>query len=103
MDFVAAGWCRAKNLRLNQAIKNLICGDLEIPLGVIWLGVARLKKTGLVYLLDMFGGWGGGGVVWFSVCEAPPDDWADGGSDWANGGNDVSFRYGDYGFSSTGI
>ena len=37
------------------------------------------------------------------MCEAPPDDWADGGSDWANGGNDVSFRYGDYGFSSTGI
>ena len=35
MDFVAAGWCRAKNLRLNQAIKNLICGDLEISLGVI--------------------------------------------------------------------
>ena len=43
-------------------IKNLNCGDLEIPLAVIRLGVI---PPGLVW------GKGGGGVVWFSVCEAP--------------------------------
>ena len=35
--------------------KNLICGDLEIPLVVIQLGVPGLKKARLLYLLDLFG------------------------------------------------
>ena len=37
-------------------MKNLTCGDLEILLVVIRLGVTRLKKTGLEYLLDSFVG-----------------------------------------------
>ena len=40
-----------KQLRLDQAIKNLTCGDLEISLVVI-----GLKKTGVVFLLGFFGG-----------------------------------------------
>ena len=45
-------------------MRNLICGDLEIPLVVIQMGVIGLKKTKLVYLLDFF--WGKreeGGVI----------------------------------------
>ena len=34
---------------------NLICGDLKILLVVIGLEVTGLKKTELVYLLDLFG------------------------------------------------
>ena len=41
-------------LRLNQTIRNLTSVDLEILLVVIRLGVTVLKKTGLVYLLDLF-------------------------------------------------
>ena len=98
MESVAAGWCTVKYLRHDQTIRNVICGDLEIPLVVIWLGVTRLKKTGLVCLLDFFF-WeeGGGGIMGFSVCEAPLDDWASGGS------VDVSFTYGESGFSSMEI
>ena len=40
---------------IDQTIKNLTCGDLEILLVVIRLGVTWLKKTGLVYLLDFLG------------------------------------------------
>ena len=36
-------------LRFNQTIRNLTCGNLEIPLVVIRLGVTRLKKTRVVY------------------------------------------------------
>ena len=42
-------------MRLDQAV-NLTCGGLEILLVVIPLGVTRLKKTGFLYLLDLFGG-----------------------------------------------
>ena len=35
-------------------IRNLICEDLKIPLLVIRLEVTGLKKTRLVYLLDLF-------------------------------------------------
>ena len=34
-----------KQLRLEQAIRNLTCDDLEIPLVLIGLGVTALKKT----------------------------------------------------------
>ena len=37
-------------------------------------------------------------MVLFSVCEAPLDDWANGG-----GFVDVFFTYGEYGSSSLGI
>ena len=43
-------------MRLDQTIKILNCGDLEIPLVAIRLGVTGLKKTGLVYFLDLFRG-----------------------------------------------
>ena len=36
---------------LDQAIRNLTCSDLEIPLVVTGLGVKGLKKTRVVYLL----------------------------------------------------
>ena len=83
-------------MRQDQTVKNLIFGDLEIPLVVIRVGVTELKKTGLVYLLDMFGG--RGEEEWCDlVCKTPLDDWANVGS------ADAFFAYGEYGFSSVGI
>ena len=35
MEFVAAGCCTGKWLRFDQTIRNLISGDLRIPLVVI--------------------------------------------------------------------
>ena len=54
-----------KLLTHDQAIRNLTCGDLEIPLVVTGLEVTRLKKTRFVYPLDLLGGRdeGGGEVV----------------------------------------
>ena len=49
------GVLQVKQLRLDQTI-NLTCGDLEIPFVVIRLGVIGLKKTRLMYLLDLFEG-----------------------------------------------
>ena len=53
-----------KQLKLDQAIRNLTCGDLEISLVVIGQGVTRLKKSGFVYFLDLVEGrvgeWRGG-------------------------------------------
>ena len=58
MEFVAAGWCTRKWLRLYQIIRNLTSGDLGILLVVIRLGATVLKKTRIVYLLDLFEGRG---------------------------------------------
>ena len=58
MEFVAAGWCTRKWLRLDQIIRNLTLGDLGIPLLVIRLEAIRLKKARVVYLLDLFEGKG---------------------------------------------
>ena len=55
MESVAASWYTLKQLRLNQAIRNLTSGDLESQLVVIGLRVTELKKTRVVYLLDLFG------------------------------------------------
>ena len=44
MELVATGWCTSKWLRLNETIRNLTSGDLEIALMVIHLGETRLKK-----------------------------------------------------------
>ena len=55
MEFVTAGSCIGKYLWLDQTVRNLTCGYLEIPFVLIGLGVVRLKKTGLVCLLDFFG------------------------------------------------
>ena len=62
MEFVAAGWYTVKQLRLNQTMINLTCGDLEIQLVVIELGVTGLKKSGFVYLLGFSGG---RGEIWW--------------------------------------
>ena len=63
MEFVAAGWCTRKWLRLYETIRNLTSGDLGILLVVIRLGVTGLKKTRVVYLLDLFEGRGRRGSV----------------------------------------
>ena len=59
-----------KQLKLDQAIRNLTFGDLEIPLVVIGLGVTGLKKTRIVYLLGILGE---RGEKWWCdfVCGAP--------------------------------
>ena len=54
MEFVAAGLCARKWLRLYQTTRNATSGDIGIRLVVIWLGVADLEKIRLVYLLDLF-------------------------------------------------
>ena len=46
-----------------QTIRNLTSGDLGIPLVAIRLGVTGLKKTRVVYLLDLFEGRRGEGTV----------------------------------------
>ena len=48
--------CTGKQLSLDQTKRNLTCRDLEISLVVIRLVVTELKKTGFVYLLDLFRG-----------------------------------------------
>ena len=45
-----------KWLKLDQTIRNLTSGDLEISLVVIQVGVIRLKKTRVKYLLNLFEG-----------------------------------------------
>ena len=39
-------------MKLDHTITNFTCGDVEISLVVIRLGVNGLKKNGFVYLLD---------------------------------------------------
>ena len=58
MKFVAVGWYTRKWLRLYQTIRDLTSGDLGIPLVVIQLGITKLNKTRVVYLLDLFEGRG---------------------------------------------
>ena len=58
MEFVAAGWCTRKWLRLYQTMRNLTSDDLGILLVVIQLGVTGLNKAKVVYLLDLFEGKG---------------------------------------------
>ena len=43
-------------MRLDETIRNLTSGDLVNLLVVIQLGVTRLKKTRVVYLLNLFEG-----------------------------------------------
>ena len=56
MGLVAAGWCTRKWLRSDQTIRNLSYGNLGIPLVVIRLGVIGLRKTRVVYLLNLYEG-----------------------------------------------
>ena len=55
MEFVTAGWCIGKKLRLDQTLRNLSRPDLTISLVVTRLGVTYLKKTRFMYLLNLFG------------------------------------------------
>ena len=48
MEFVAAGLCTRKWLKLYQTRRNLTSSDLGILLVVIRLGVTGLKKTRVV-------------------------------------------------------
>ena len=59
--------CRLMWLRLDQTMRNLTSGDLGILLVVIQLRVTGLKKTKVVYLLDLFEGRGEKGQ-WDLVC-----------------------------------
>ena len=59
--------CKLMWLRLDQTMRNLTSGDLGILLVVIQLRVTGLKKTKVVYLLDLFEGRGENGQ-WDLVC-----------------------------------
>ena len=56
MEFITVGYCTKTWLRFDQNVRNLPSGDLGIPFVVSRLGVAGLKKTSIVYLLDLFEG-----------------------------------------------
>ena len=102
MEFVTSGSCKRKWLRVDRTIRDLTCGDLEIPLLVIRLGVTGPKNSEFVWLLDLLErrgkkGWGGGDLVYV---KRPLGDWAiDGGADVLVT-NVVRLR--EYGFISLG-
>ena len=65
---------------MDQTIRNLTYGDLGITLVVIRLGVTRLEKARVTYLLDLFEGrWEKEQRLWLSAC----GDHC--GGHWANG------------------
>ena len=47
MGYTNVGWCTEKWLRLDDAIKKLTVGDLEIQLVLIWLEITGLKRPSL--------------------------------------------------------
>ena len=61
MEFVTVGCCTRTWLRFDQTVRNLPSGDLGIPFVVSRLGVAGLKKTSVVFLLDLLEGRGENG------------------------------------------
>ena len=74
MEFVATGWRTGKWLRVDRTLRDVICGELEIPFVVIRLGLTYQKG------MSSYTSWnclvrGGEEVVWFSVCGAPLGDW----------------------------
>ena len=89
MEFVVAGWCARKWVRLCQALRNK-------KFYFWWFGKSELKKTRVIYLLDLFEERGEKGAVWFSVCQGPLDHWANGGY------IDVLLTCGECGFCSLG-
>ena len=101
MEFVTSGSCKGKWLRVDRTIRDLTCGDLEIPLLVIRLGVTGPKKSEFVWLPDLLerrGKKGGGGDLVY--VKRPLGDWAiDGGADVLVT-NVVRLR--EYGFISLG-
>ena len=92
MEFVAAGRCTRKCLRLYQIRRNLTSGELGILLVVIQLGVpVDWKWSGSCTSQTCLRKRGKGQC---DVCGAPLDDWADGGY------VDVSFTCDECGFRS---
>ena len=69
--------------------RNPACGDSA--------GSNRIEKGRVGVPPGLVWGKGRGGVVWFSVCEVPFENWANGGS------ADAIFTYGEYDFSSMEI
>ena len=65
-------------MKFYQNIRNITSSDLVVPLVVIQLGVTGLRKTRVVYLLDLFEGRGEKGQCDL-VCGVPLDDWANAG------------------------
>ena len=71
-----------KQLKLDEAVKNLTFGDLKTPFVVgDWTGRNRTEKDRGRVPLGSFGGKGREVVVWFRMCGAP---WA---NDWDNVGS----------------
>ena len=71
VEFVITGWSKVKilclyNLKLEQAMRNLACGDQLILLVVIWLVLRRFETDKIIYWwLDLWIPWtciGGGGM-----------------------------------------
>ena len=99
MEFVAAGWCTRKQLRLNQTKRNVLLWWFRNPALLIGLGIKGLKPDWKrLGSYTCWTGKGGEGVVCFRVCEAPLNDWANGGS----GSVDDFYLYDKYGFSFKG-
>ena len=97
MELVVASWFTRKWLKFYQTIRNLFFGDLVIPLVIIRQGVTWLRKDqGRDISSILVWGKRGEETVWFSVCGAPLDDWANSGYD------DVLFTCREFGFSSLG-
>ena len=61
MEFLATSCSTSTWLRFDQTVRNVTSGGLGILLVVGRLGVAGLKKTRVVYLLDLFEGRGENG------------------------------------------
>ena len=100
MEFVTSGSCKGKWLRVDRTIRDLTCGDLEIPLLVIRLGVTEPKNSEFVWLIDLLEGRGkkgGGDLVYV---ERPLGDWAIDGCVDVLVTNVVRLR--EYGFISLG-
>ena len=58
MEFVATGSSTGKWFRSSRSIRDPTCGDLEILLVLIQLGVTGLKKVEFVFFLHLLGGRG---------------------------------------------
>ena len=90
------GWNFWGSIKLKEIFS---CCDLEIPLGLIGLGVKELKPYSkrlgsCTFWTCLRQGKGRETVLWFRICEAPLNDWGNGGSVSV-----VFFTYGKYGFS----
>ena len=82
-----------KCLRLDQTTKKSYLWWFRNPACGNSTRSPRTEKDQVLVPPGLVWGKRRGGVVWFSVCEAPLDDWTNGGS------VGVFFRYGEYDFS----